>query len=100
MKNVKKILALVLAVSLSFSHILTTYADTLEQPQDPDSLIELEMEELDPDTLHVKKLGETEEQPDEEEELNLEFKTNDIVRVSFPLHDNPEGRIDSRVGED
>ncbi|MBQ3376437.1 MAG: cell wall-binding repeat-containing protein [Erysipelotrichaceae bacterium] len=85
MKNVKKILALVLAVSLSFSHILTTYADTLEQPQDSDSLIELEMEELDPTTLHVKKLGETEEQPDEEEELNLEFKTDDIVRVSIVL---------------
>ena len=85
MKNCKKILALMLALTLSFSHILTTYADTLEEPENPDTPIELEMEDLDPDTLHIKKLGEIEQEEDEEEELNFEFNPEDIVRVSIVL---------------
>ena len=52
---------------------------------------ELELEDLDPETLHVKKLGETDETPDleglTEEDLNA------LVRVSIFLEEN--GAIDA-----
>ncbi|MBR0481158.1 MAG: S8 family serine peptidase, partial [Firmicutes bacterium] len=86
----KKILALVLMMLLVFSSFpITAFASEPGEADIPLEIeentgIPLEMEEIDPSTLHVKKLGEleSEETPEIEE---MTHKPGDIVRVSIFL---------------
>ena len=86
----KKILALVLIMLLVFSSFpITAFASEPGEADIPleieeDAGIPLEMEEIDPSTLHVKKLGliEEDEAPEIEE---MTYQPGDIVRVSIFL---------------
>ena len=59
MKYTRKILTMILAMAISVSHILPVYADTSDLPENGNGEpTELELEDLDPSTLHIHKLGE------------------------------------------
>ena len=74
MKYTRKILTMILAMAISVSHILPVYADTSDLPENGNGEpTELELEDLDPSTLHIHKLGEVEEQEEPEEEISFDF---------------------------
>ena len=57
MKNTRKFITMILALAISVSHILPVYADTSDLPDNGNGEpVELELEELDPSTLHIHKL--------------------------------------------
>ncbi|MBQ1341263.1 MAG: S8 family serine peptidase, partial [Erysipelotrichaceae bacterium] len=86
MKYTRKILTMILAMAISVSHILPVYADTSDLPENGNGEpTELELEDLDPSTLHIHKLGEVEEQEEPEEEISFDFNQDDMVRVSIVL---------------
>ena len=79
----KKILAVIFAVLLLIGNFHPVYT---EENGDDDSQIVLEVHDLDPETLHVKKLGEAdEEEPISEMEP---YSLDDLVRVSIVLDED------------
>jgi len=86
MKKTIKFITMILALAISVSHILPVYADTSDLPDNGNGEpVELELEELDPSTLHIHKLGEVEQQEEPEEEITFDFNRDDVVRVSIVL---------------
>ena len=83
----KHLLTLLLAFTLVFTHAVTpVYAEAGDEPNeaDPGNSTQLEMEDLDPSTLNVQKIGEKYVKEDTEEEVRP-FDQNDTVRVSIVL---------------
>ena len=103
MSKLRKYLAIVLALSMSFTHISFVYAETDSEQENNDSTesVQLEIEELDPSSLGVEKLGNYDDV--EEEETELIFNNDDIVRVSIVL-DKPStidaGYSTKNIGSD
>ena len=86
MKNTRKFIIMILALAISVSHILPVYADTSDMPDNSDEEpAELQLEDLDPSTLHIKKLGEIGEREETEEDITVDFNWDDMVRVSIVL---------------
>ncbi|MBQ6116275.1 MAG: S8 family serine peptidase [Oscillospiraceae bacterium] len=84
-KTLKQILSLLLVLSMVASFTVTGWAvESADDNSDASRGVELEMEDLDPATLHVPKLGEVEE-TDEQTAEPLAFSPGDIVRVSIFL---------------
>lgn len=93
MSNWKRFLSVLVAVFMLLSMPITTgiartYADGTEEPAETQELetpAACETEYLDPATLHVKKLGETEEAPDATDNAEESIDPNSIVRASVFL---------------
>ncbi|MBQ3383948.1 MAG: S8 family serine peptidase [Erysipelotrichaceae bacterium] len=84
----KHLLTLLLAFTLVFTHAVTpVYAETGDEPNeaDPGNSTQLEMEDLDPSTLNVKKQGTDLVKEDPEENDALSLDQNAVVRVSIIL---------------
>ncbi len=89
----KRLLALLLAVLMFTSNSMSVLAEVVPALREPSGepaeaqAVELETEDLDPATLHIKKIGEIgeDEETGEEEEPALVYGPNDLVRVSIVL---------------
>ena len=90
-KSVRRLLSILLAVMMVLSTGVQAFADTPqaghshEAGEQAETGSQLELEDLDPSSLGIKKLGLTEEQ--EEPEPELIYDEDDIVRVSIFLKD-------------
>ena len=83
-KTLKQLLSLLLVLTMVASFTVTGWAvESTDKGSTAPTGTELEMEDLDPATLHVPKLGEVEDVEEEAEEIT--FSPNDIVRVSIFL---------------
>ena len=65
MKKAKKTLSVLLACVLTVTSLNLPAVTAYAEPETTGSEVQLEMEDLDPSTLHVPKLGETEEGEEE-----------------------------------
>ena len=82
----KKTFTSLLAILLLLTNISTCIiAEDEESPNEVTESTVLEMEDLDPSTLNVHKLGELEDEEEELEEFSLPYSQNDTVRVSIVL---------------
>ena len=91
-KKFRRFLSVLLAAAMMLSHAQISFAADSKQAgapateSKPQSGRELEMEPLDPSTLHVQKLGRiTEPQDLEEQKLDHRFDPNDVLRVAIQM---------------
>ena len=84
-KHLKRFLSLLLVLAMAMS--LCTTGLAANEPDDPDersTAVGLEMEDLDPATLHVKKLGEIEDEEEPAVELDPTYNHR-LYRQLEPL---------------
>ncbi len=94
-KNFRKILSVLLAAAMLFSHVHVTHAANNDKAADApavqqtetetDGSKELELEDLDPASLNVKKVGEIEEDDVDPGELTPDLSLDQTVRVTIFL---------------
>ncbi len=91
-KSARRFLSVLLALAMILSHADLGFAQDsgsdapAEAPEEAaEGSVELEMEDLDPSALGIKKLGETEEEESDPEGLTPDSSLEETVRVSIFL---------------